>query len=321
MKLPAHIVVQLIHIHGSLKGEIQEFADTPISIGRLPSSSVYFKENEKDLMVSRNHASIQREGNQFKLIDVSKFGTFVNGVQKKESYLKNGDVLEFGPGGPKVSFQTEIREGEAEPVKPALTQPEPPPVRSVEPPSVVSFAQPPVIEEPQIIPLQAALSLEERPLRSEAKVQAPSPQKVSAPLIIQFGPTIRTYKELPVVLGTHSRCDFVLAHDGICEQHAQIFYSLDSYWIKDLTGQNMIRINQDRIDFQAQLQPMDEIKCSPQGPVFKFLGDGRLAEIEEIKDEPLGTGGTYDNSGNNSSQSAKPEEGNFFSKIMKGFKK
>ena len=92
--MPPRILVQLIHIQGGLKGEIQEFYDSPITVGRLSSCSVRFPADEPG--VSREHAIIQRDGNQFKLVDLSKFGTYVNGKQVREALLKNGDVLEFG---------------------------------------------------------------------------------------------------------------------------------------------------------------------------------------------------------------------------------
>ena len=40
--------------------------------------------------------------------------------------------------------------------------------------------------------------------------------------------------------------------------------------------------------FHAQLAVNDDIALSPQGPVFRFLGEGRLAEISEpVVEEPV----------------------------------
>lgn len=103
------IVVQLVHIEGPLKGEIQDFLESEISIGRHPSCQVQFP---KDLtIISRKHAHIIREGNRFKLTDQSTNGTFLNGKRVTEAYLKSGDVLIFAEDGPKVSFLTRIEEG------------------------------------------------------------------------------------------------------------------------------------------------------------------------------------------------------------------
>ena len=109
MKQPPIIVIQLIHMEGPLKGEIQEFSQPEIFIGRSATCQVCFP---KDLaIVSRVHARIVREGNRFMLMDQSTNGTFVNGKQVKEAILKDGDVLLFAEGGPKVSFLTQTWKG------------------------------------------------------------------------------------------------------------------------------------------------------------------------------------------------------------------
>ena len=111
MKAPI-IIMQLVHIQGPMKGEIQEFIESEISIGRHPSCHVRFP---KDLaIISREHARIVREGNRFKLIDQSTNGTYLNGTKITEAFLKDGDILLFADGGPKVSFLTKIAEAPAD---------------------------------------------------------------------------------------------------------------------------------------------------------------------------------------------------------------
>ena len=104
-------------------------------------------------------------------------------------------------------------------------------------------------------------------------------QKVKAPLIIQYGPTLRTFKELPVTIGKNPMCQFKLDHPAIFDQQAQIFFSQNQYWIKDLTGQECVQVNRQPIVYQTPLKPHDEISLGSQGPVFSFLGEGRLAEV------------------------------------------
>ena len=94
-------MVQLVHIEGPLKGEIQEFSDPVISIGRHPSSHIRFPTDQT--AVSRNHAEIIREGNRFRLVDRSTNGTFVNPqegkpycVKQTEAYLEGTGVLWLG---------------------------------------------------------------------------------------------------------------------------------------------------------------------------------------------------------------------------------
>lgn len=260
MKRPPLIVVQLVHITGPLKGEIQEFSEGEISIGRHPSSHVRFP---ADLaVVSRKQADIVREGNQFKLIDHSANGTFVNGKRVKDAYLKSGDVLEFSAGGPKVSFLTEVREGDV-PLPPREELP-------AEPPQV----------SPRSIPQEKPRTAPPRKEPREIPVQ-----KTAAPLIVQFGPTIRSFRELPVTVGKSAKCDFVLDTPGILDLHAQVFFSQDRYWVKDLTGQGTIRINRQPVLSHAALNLDDQIALTPRGPFFRFLGEGRLAEVSNAPEE------------------------------------
>jgi len=263
MKTIPVIVIQLVHIQGPLKGEIQEFSESTISVGRHPTCHMQFP---KDLsIVSRKHAQIVREGNRFKLIDQSTNGTFVNGKRVKEAYLKNGDVLVFSEGGPKVSFLTKMMEPQHEIEDfPLPSPPKEPEVSMVEKPSM-AHAQP------------------EQVLREEISIQ-----KAQVPLIIQYGPTLRSFKELPVTIGRNPNCHFTLNHPAILDRHGEFFFTQDQYWVKDLTGQRLISINGQPVDVQAPLKPDNRLALSPQGPNFRFLGEGRLAELEEpVPEEPM----------------------------------
>jgi pSer/pThr/pTyr-binding forkhead associated (FHA) protein len=260
------IVIQLIHIEGPLRGEIQEFTEPEISIGRHPSCHVQFL---KDLrIVSRQHARIIREGNRFKLINQSKNGTFLNGKRVPEAYLKNGDVLMLAQGGPKISFLTKIGE-----VGQAADRPSP----AVSIPRD-TLPKPPLVERPPAPPVQPT-----PPVAPDV-----SAQKIQVPLIIQYGPTLRSFNELPVTIGKGPGCDFILNHPSVFDQHAQIFFSHDQYWVKDLTGQQSVSINGQAINIKAPLNPDNQLSLSHQGPRFRFLGGGRLAEIEEpIPEAPV----------------------------------
>ncbi len=256
MKRPPDIIVKLIHIKGPMKGNIQEFHEGRISIGRHPSYHLHFP---ADLdIVSRDHAEIIREGNKFKLVDHSANGTFVNGKTIKEIYLKNGDVLEFTKGGPKVSFLTEIKEISVE--------------RKI---SSSHFHREESKKEPHPF-------MEGKPRIAQPAIEEPGEivvQKINATLIIQYGPTLRSFKKLPVTIGKNPKCEFTLDHPAISDQQAQIFFSQNQYWIKDLTGRGSVQVNRQPIVYQTPLKPNDEVALSPQGPVFQFLGEGRLAEV------------------------------------------
>jgi pSer/pThr/pTyr-binding forkhead associated (FHA) protein len=283
MKQPPAIVIQLIHMEGPLKGEIQEFSQPEIFIGRSATCQVCFP---RDLaIVSRVHARIVREGNRFMLMDQSTNGTYVNGKQVKEAILKDGDVLLFAEGGPKVSFLTQTIEGTADvadSVQPAISAPvSPAPLRVSSPPPV---------------PMPPPERCDAAPQKVSAMPVSPSPpspqhqgdipiQQVKKPLVIQYGPTLKSYNALPVTIGSGAQCDFRLDHPALFERHAQIFYYQEQYWIKDLTGKNLVQINGGSVEGQGMLEPDHRLSLSAQGPDFRFLGGGRLAEIEAVAPE------------------------------------
>lgn len=274
-KVPSYII-QLVHIQGPMKGEIQEFAGNSVSIGRHPSCDVQFP---PDLdILSRKHAQIVREGNRFKLIDQSTNGTFLNNKPVKEAFLKDGDILLFADSGPKVSFLTKMGEGPVD-VPPQAGAPPVEPEKPLQPkayqpdlsPGQQNRTPPPGAYQPQTPtpPISP-------PPQAEIRVE-----RVQMPLIIQYGPTLRTFKELPVTIGRNPASDFSLDHPGLLDHHAQFFFSQEQYWIKDLTGKNLVTIDGSPVGIQAALRSESRISLSPNGPNFRFLGSGRLAEIEE----------------------------------------
>ncbi|MHC1742537.1 MAG: FHA domain-containing protein [Syntrophobacteraceae bacterium] len=279
MKRAPVIVVQIVHLHGPMKGQIQEFTDDVIGIGRHPTCQVRFP---ADLAIlSRKHAEIVRDGNRYKITDMSHNGTFVNGKRVTEGYLKSGDVLTFAEGGPKVSFLTQITEevaeasdhgqAPAEPPPPVTPPPAEPPRRREEVREARETPPPPSKPEPRSFP--------QAPMAVELTVM---------PLVLQYGPTLRSYKQLPVTIGKHPNCQFAMNHPGLLDMHAQIFSVGEQYWVKDLTGRNLVRINGEPIGLQGPLASGDNVALTPQGPVFRYLGEGRFAEVEdtpEVKGE------------------------------------
>ncbi len=268
-----HIIVQLIHIEGPLKGEIQELSDTEIVIGRHPDCQVQFP---KDVVtLSRRHARIVREGNRFKLVDQSTNGTFVNGKKHPEVYLKDGDVITFSEGGPKISFLTQVSS------QPAAVQKAPSPVQPPQPAPIAPPPVQPVPAQPAPPPQQPYVAPAAPAPPAQPAASAPVVQTTKVPFAIQFGPALKSFQSLPITLGKGAGSDFIINHPAIREQQVQIFFAQDQYWIKDLTGTSSVSINGMPIAGQAALQPDMQIALSPQGPRFRFLGGGRLAEVEE----------------------------------------
>ena len=110
---------------------------------------------------------------------------------------------------------------------------------------------------------------------------------VNAPLVIQFGPTLQSYNLLPVTIGNDPACDFVIANDALAGRHIQIFFSDNEYYAKDLTGRGMVSINGRPVGTQSVIAQGAELTLTDKGPKFRFLGGGRLAEIQDVVPEPL----------------------------------
>jgi pSer/pThr/pTyr-binding forkhead associated (FHA) protein len=281
MKQPPLIVVQLVHLLGPFKGEIQDFTQSPITIGRHPTCSLKFP---ADLaIVSRKHAEIVRDGNRFKIVDLSVNGTFLNGKRVTEAFLKSGDVLTFAEGGPKVSFLAEMKEGQPEIEVPNPSPATAPPQEPTPPvtPSMESgrAAGPRPAESPPLAPKPSPPPAVDRPPVYSPEVVADEPANM--PLVFQYGPTVRSFKQLPITVGRHMSCQIRIDHPAILDIHVQIFFAHNQYWIKDLTGRDLVRINGRQVGMQAPLSANDMVAFSPQGPVFRFLAGGRLAEAQE----------------------------------------
>ena len=292
------ITVQLVHIQGPLKGEIQEFSDNEIRIGRHPDCQVIFPKDEVTL--SRQHARIIREGNRFKLVDESTNGSYVNGKRVAEAYLKDGDVITFSEAGPKVSFLTNTQTGsniEDTAPAPQPTAPQPKPSVSTKPlaplePSVPKASSASRIHGVTASPFQRQPKPEPTPRPTAA---APAPVDSAAaptarvPLAIQFGVALKSFQTLPITIGRGGGSDFIIDQPSLEKQQAQIFFTQEQYWIKDLTGSGAVRVDGLPIQGQSPLTPDCQVALSAHGPIFKFLAGGRLVELDDQPAPKLGT--------------------------------
>ena len=286
--------IQLVHIDGPFKGEIQDYFEPVVSMGRHPDCQLVFP--KECTAISRKHAEIIREGDRFKFVDSSANGTLVNGKAAKELFLKDGDVLIFGgEDGPKVSFlSSPFAPGDEEAAAAARAipanqevelNPEQPPIP--EPPTtpekpVVQEQEPQKVTPPRFIPPKAMPPVE--PKQPQGSAQKAEPEVVAKTFIIQYGATLTSFKQLPITIGSGAECDATLQHPSLAARHAQIYFRDDQYWVKDLTGRGLLTIDRQPVATEAPLPPDSRLTLSGQGPKFQFLGDGRLAEIEETED-------------------------------------
>lgn len=85
-------------------GESQEIIVDQIELGRDARCQVRFDESFQT--VSRRHAAIVRDGDRWKLVQLSSTNpTFLNGKPvKTEWFLQSGDDIQLSAGGPRVGF-------------------------------------------------------------------------------------------------------------------------------------------------------------------------------------------------------------------------
>ncbi|WP_300454896.1 FHA domain-containing protein [Accumulibacter sp.] len=138
--------VVLKHLSGSKANQEVTFPvaqTSEISFGRDPASSVSY-DAERDDTVSRNHATIKRDPqqNSFTLIDLnSRNGVNVNGARINGNVvLHHGDVIQFGAGGPEISFQLDPAPANALRATRQFEGREAPPAMTREAPAVAATA-------------------------------------------------------------------------------------------------------------------------------------------------------------------------------------
>lgn len=85
-------------------GESQPIIVDQIELGRDPKCQVRF--DEKFSTVSRRHAAIVKDGDNWKLVQLSHTNsTYLNGRKiQNEWYLQNGDEIQLSTNGPKLGF-------------------------------------------------------------------------------------------------------------------------------------------------------------------------------------------------------------------------
>lgn len=111
-KQPYYILVHMVGSHYHQAGEQQGIMLDEIILGRDTDCHVRFDENFST--VSRHHASIKRDGDNWCLVQMSKKNTtFLNGKAVQESwYLQHGDEIQLAVNGPKLIFKIPEEETE-----------------------------------------------------------------------------------------------------------------------------------------------------------------------------------------------------------------
>ncbi len=95
--------VTFIHLSGSKRGKVEVLADEIIKIGSGEECDLRF-DPQTDRVVAPLHAEIRLENCEYILSDKGG-GTLVNNRMVPEIILQDGDIIEFGEGGPKLRFR------------------------------------------------------------------------------------------------------------------------------------------------------------------------------------------------------------------------
>lgn len=104
-----------IHLSGSKRGRVQALAEELIKVGTAEDCNLRF-DFQSDAVVAPQHAEIHFENCEYILSDKGK-GTFVNNHMVPEIILQDGDIIEFGAGGPKVRFRIRPEERPCKPFR------------------------------------------------------------------------------------------------------------------------------------------------------------------------------------------------------------
>lgn len=98
-------MIRLHHVFGAQTGRVQEIERPVVRCGRLPDNDVAF-DPHADIDSSGKHAELRIEEGEWWVVDVgSRNGTMVNNQRVQRQRLQDGDVIEFGKGGPRLRVE------------------------------------------------------------------------------------------------------------------------------------------------------------------------------------------------------------------------
>jgi pSer/pThr/pTyr-binding forkhead associated (FHA) protein len=233
--------IQLVHLTGPLKGKVQHFSSFPIKIGRHIDCQVQFDESLS--AISRFHAHIDCREDQFRIVDTSTNGTYVNGKRIADVYLKDGDEITFSLNGPTAGFLI--------PMESPIGTPS------------ASFSSNDDLDADLTIGPEMCIAVVE----------------TKSTLLVQFNGAMQVFKSLPITLGAAPSCDVQIDTDGIQDQHLQIFFNEGDYYLEDMTEMMLVTINGRPIGTQSILAKGATVSLGEKGPTFRLISDGKLVEV------------------------------------------
>ncbi|WP_041971228.1 hypothetical protein [Geobacter sp. OR-1] len=96
-------------------------------------------------------------------------------------------------------------------------------------------------------------------------------------------------------------------------------FSQGEYWIRDLSGQQLLCINDNPISLQYLLRVNDLVRLSPQGPLLAYIGEGRFAEAAENSATEAGPPPSTNERERLAPEMSNDDAGGFWSRLRRRF--
>ena len=245
-----------------------------VTIGRQAGVSLLVDHDS----VSRRHAEISYNDRHYILRDTgSSNGTFVNKTRLPSGavyVLQDNDTLRFG----KISYVFLMQEAAR------AAQHQPTLLRQTRHVSLATGFYDPAAREMTPASFQPLLNADGSLLLPGAQEAIPASEVAAfklAPALVslfQGRPRICHLKAGKTIsLGRAKQNELVLADIAVSHKHAEVFYSRDGFYLRDLGSSNGVRVNQTRIDNPYRLMHGDRIQIG--GITIFFLQPDAQEEI------------------------------------------
>ncbi len=242
--------------NGSQASE-KSFNQPIIRVGRDPLECQITFDNAKYPMVSRKHAELRWEGDNWVLYDLnSSYGSYLNNQRVVGSQkIGIGNILQFGTQGPTLRV---VRFDDAANVPQNM-----PPKREIPPTSFQNQFPEKVITKPS----QTGQSM---PPTTPAQLNFVDSHIHSTPFKITKN---------QIWLGRDPSCDIVFESSAVMvsRKHAQITSENGNYLLTDNNSFNGTLVNDQRISTQTPIYHDDEIQLGVGGPIMRFNQPSRIA--------------------------------------------
>ena len=244
----------------------QSFEQKKILIGRDTNNCDIVFDNKKFPMVSRTHAELVWENDNWFLIDRSSFGTYINEQKITKQKVSVGNRLQFGLDGPVllvIWFEVAANSDKfiKTEVLPAQNpQVSIPPVSKVESKNISQTAP-----QPQILNQTKQPQIKETP-------------KLELIISGQIANSFEIAKD-NIWFGRDPNCDVVFKANAVMvsRRHAEIRRQNGDFILYDNNSFNGTLVNEQRVSAPTPLYHDDEIRLGPGGPVLRFISPSRQA--------------------------------------------